>query len=226
MELVKSNSLAAALDKVHDALFFGKQLKKKERAEAARWIAARQGLPRSYAGMFAPTDYDFAHWPRVFTGEELKSNAATAHILGEEACRALLLLGVKTKPVSQALSLAMANFTERLNQSMPRHSGFFCCGTCSVALWRQLAAGGLDDPEKRLANGMKYLKKMRDSKGRWLRLPFHYTMLVLSELEFPAALSELRYAAASAERSLRRERGRDKYARRRRSVMERVLAKC
>lgn len=226
MGLIKTNSLAATLDGVHDALFFGKQLGSKERTEVARWIAARQGLVRSYAGMFAPTDYDFAHWPRLFTGEELKSNASTAHILGEEACRALLLLGVKTKPVGQALSVAMANFSARLNQSMPRRSGIFCCGTCSVALWRQLAAGGLDDPEQRLANGLKHLKKMRDGKGRWKRFPFHYTLLALSDLDSKPALAEMRYAAPSAERSLKRDRGKDKYARRRRSVMERVLAKC
>jgi hypothetical protein len=68
MALIRTTSLAATLDAVDDALFFGRQLSSKERAEAAGWIAARQGLPRSYAGMFAPTDYDFAHWPRVFTG--------------------------------------------------------------------------------------------------------------------------------------------------------------
>jgi hypothetical protein len=225
MGLIKSNSLAVTLDNVHDALFFSKHLGSQQRSEVAGWIAARQGLPRCYAGMFAPTDYDFAHWPRLFTGEELKSNASTAHILGEEACRALLLLGAKAKPIGQALNLAMANFSERLNQSMPRQSGFFCCGTCSVALWRQLGAGGLDDPEKRLANGMKYLKKMRDGQGRWTRFPFHYTLLALSDLDSKLALEEMRYAALSAERSLKRDRGTDKYARRRRAVMERVLAR-
>jgi len=225
MTLVKPRSLAQTLDAVNDALFTGKKLTRQEQAGAAKWIAGRQGLPRSYGGMFAPTDYDFAHWPRLYTGEELKSNASTAHILGEEACRALLLLDVKARPVSRALAAATANFIERLSGSIPPQSGLFCCGTCSVALWRHLAAGGLDDPEKRLAHGIKNLKKARDGQGRWRRFPFHYTLLALSELDFPAARSELRYAAVSAERSLKRDRGRDQYARRRRRVMERVLAK-
>jgi hypothetical protein len=225
MTLVKPRSLAQTLDAVNDALFSGKKLTLQEQTGAAKWIAGRQGLPRSYAGMFAPTDYDFNHWPRLYTGEELKSNASTAHILGEEACRALLLLDVKARPVSRALAAATASFSDRLSGSVPRQSGLYCCGTCSVALWRHLAAGGLDDPEQRLAHGIQQLKKARDGKGRWRRFPFHYTLLALSELDSRAALAEMRYAAPSAERSLKRDRGRDKYARRRRSVMERVLAK-
>jgi len=225
MELVHPRSLSQTLDAINDALFSGITITKQERAAAAKWIAERQGLPRSYAGMFSPTDYDFARWTRVFTGEELKSNAATAHILSEEACRALLLLGASTKPVSRALSNATANFLERISKNHARHSGFFCCGTCSVALWRHLAAGGLDEPEKRLAHGLKYLKMLRTGKGRWDRFPFHYTLLAISELESRAAFAEMRYAAPAVERSLQRDRGTDKYARRRRVVMERVLAK-
>lgn len=226
MRLVKPNSLAATLDAINEAMFFARKLSRAEQAGAAQWIASRQGLPRSYAGMFAPTAYDFRHWPRVFTGEPLGSNASTAHILSEEACRALILLASPAKGPVAALATATANFLERLDQNHRRKSGFFCCGICSVALWRQLAVGGLDDPEKRLASGLKYMKTMRDGKGRWKRFPFHYSLLALSELDSRAALSEMRYAAASAERSLRRDTGRNKYARRRRMVMERVLAKC
>jgi len=225
-DLIKHNSLAATLDNVSDALFFARKLSKQDRAAAARWIAGRQGLPRSYAGMFAPTDYDFRHWPRVFTGEQLGSNAATAHILSQEACRALLLLDARHKPVTDALRSATASFLARLSEGQPRTSGFYCCGTCSVSLWRHLAAGGLDDPEKRLASGLKYLKTIRDGKGRWKRFPFYYTLLALSELDSRAALGELRYAAATAERSLQRDKGRGKHARRRRAVLKRVLARC
>lgn len=226
MDLIKPNSLAATLDAVSDALFFEHKLSKQDRARAAKWIAARQGLPRSYGGMFAPTDYDFRHWPRVFTGEQLGSAAGTAHILSQEACRALILLKAPAKPVKDALAAASGSFIALIDRSQPRMSGFFCCGTCSASLWRHLCAGGLDDPGRRLANGLRHMKSMRDGKGRWKRFPFHYSLLALSELDSRAALSEMRYAAASAERSLRRDTGRDKYARRRRKVMEIVLAKC
>jgi hypothetical protein len=42
--------------------------------------------------MFAPTPGDFANGIRLFTGERISTGAATGHILGEEACRVLLLL--------------------------------------------------------------------------------------------------------------------------------------
>lgn len=225
MQLIKSSSLAETLDNIHDALFLGKPISKTERAEAAQWIAARQGLPRSYAGMFAPTDFDFQHWPRLFTGEELKSSAATAHILSQEACRALLLLNAPAKQVKTALATATASFLARIDASYAPKSGFYCCGTCSVSLWRHLAAGGLDDPAQRLAHGLKHMQELRDGKGRWKRFPFHYSLLALSELDSRAALAEMRYAAPIVERALKRQAGRDKYARRRRTVMERVLAK-
>ncbi len=225
-DLIKPSSLAATLDNISDALFFGRRLSKQDRAAAARWIAARQGMPRSYNGMFAPTDYDFRHWPRVFTGEQLGSNAATAHILSQEACRALLLLDARSTAVDTALASATGSFVALQREHEPRRPGFWCCGTCTASLWRHLAAGGLDDPEKRLASGLRYMRTMRDGKGRWKRFPFHYSLLALSDFDTRAALGELRYAAAAAERSLQREKGRGKHARRRRAVLERVLAKC
>ena len=165
MQLIKPNSLAATLDNIHDALFIGKAITKTDRAKAAKWISARQGLPRSYAGMFAPTDYDFKHWPRAFTGEQIGSNAATAHILSQEACHAMIMLGVDSRYARDALAAATSNFLTRIDEHYKRKSGFYCCGTCSASLWRHLSAGGLDDPEKRLANGLKYMKTMRDGRG-------------------------------------------------------------
>jgi len=226
MKLVHDHSLAATLDAINAAFFDGRKLTKADRAKAAKWIAARQGLERSYAGLFAPTDYDYAHWPKTFTGEKIGSNAATGHILGEEACRALILLDVDARYAQDALARATESFLGRLNAGRPRTAGFYCCGICTASFWRHLAAGGLDRQEKRLANGLKHLQAERDGQGRWRRFPFHYTVWALGEIDLPAARRELRYAAPVLERVVRRRADADEYARRRRRIAELALARC
>ena len=77
--------------------------------------------------MFAPTPADFARPIRLFTGEPISTRAATSHILGEEACRALLLLDVKSKDVRGALVRATRTMDGRLKEAdtqSPR-PGFF-----------------------------------------------------------------------------------------------------
>jgi len=127
MELLDKQSLASTLDSVNDALFFGRQIPKDEARRVATWLADRQGLPRSYAGMFAPTSKDYAEGIRLFTGERISSGAATAHILGEETCRALLLLDVDLEKVSAALGRASRSMEDRLRQSESERGrlGFF-----------------------------------------------------------------------------------------------------
>ena len=86
--------------------------------------------------------------------------------------------------------------------------------------------GGLDEPEQRLKAGLKMLKSYRDGKGKWRRFPFYYTLLALNEMEFPASIKEMRYAAPVLERVLRRSRKGDKISARRRLLAERILEKC
>jgi hypothetical protein len=117
LALLQDRSLAATLDAINDALFFGRRIPKAEAARAARWVAGRQGLPGSYAGMFAPTARDYSGGIRLFTGERVTSGAATGHILGEEACRALLLLGAGGRGVREALGRAIDSMDDRLSRS-------------------------------------------------------------------------------------------------------------
>ena len=84
MSVVDTNSLAATLDTVNEALFFGRALSQSDKKKAVVWIAGRQGLRGSYAGMFAPTESDI-RGVKLFTGESTNSMASTAHILGEKA---------------------------------------------------------------------------------------------------------------------------------------------
>jgi len=232
MSLVRPDSLAGTLDAVDEALFFGRQLSEADRREAAAWIAARQGLPGSYHGLFAPTERDRSQGIRLFTGETVTTHAGKAHVLGEEACRALLLLDVDTEEVGRALGRATEGMLERLRAAEEREKhvgrpwlGQYCCGKCTVALWRHLAAGGLERAEHHLAAGVEALRLSRDGEGRWRRFPFHYTLLVLSEMDVSLAADELRYAAPAVQRLANRPPSSDPFATRRHALAERVLAK-
>ena len=221
------NSLATLVDSIEQRRFIGQRIPARELLAAAREIASRQSLPGSYAGMFAPTRFDFRRGIRVFTGEAVRSGAATAHILGEECCRLLLKLPVKDRLVSAALARAEAGMLERLNSAErldSRHVGFYCCGICTASFWRHLAAGGLDSPAPRFRDGLRALASCRSEGRRWNRFPFFYTLLALTEIDLPDARKELRWAAPAAERSLKTLRGTGRFPKRRRAVLEQALA--
>jgi hypothetical protein len=224
MGLVNTQSLNATIDAVDEAFFIGRRLSKADRVEAARWIAGRQGLPGSYQGMFAPTKRDFERGMQFFTGETMTTGGGTAHVLSEEACRALILLDVDEAGVREAVRRATENITPHLESLDGPRAGFFCCGKCTVAYWRHLAVGGLDHAERRLAAGMKHLATRRQDNGRWGFYPFWYALLALTEIELPSARRELEHAAAVCERILKRKPVDDLFAARRRALAERVLA--
>ncbi len=174
--------------------------------------------------MPAPTEHDFSTGDAEFTGEKVRSRAATAHILGEEACRALILLRAKAPYARMALKKATDGMLKRLEASEQRDypTGIYCCGICSCSYWRHLAAGGLDRNEERLAAGMKILKASRLENGRWRRFPFFYTLLALTEIKPDLARSEIRFAAPVCERFLKSTAD-TVYAIRRRRLAEMVL---
>ena len=230
--MINTQSLGVTLDNLNEAFFEGWTLTRPVREQAAKWIASRQGLPGSYAGMFAPTEQDSRQGITFFTGEKLKTRAGSAHILGEEACRALILLKVSDVEVREALKRASDGMAGRMRLDEGRTDGYYCCGKCSVSLWRHLAVGGLTRSEQLLAAGMKTLKAHRDGSGRWRVFPFHYTLLALTEIALPGMLpgagarSEMRYAAPVCERLLKRSSKANVYDRRHRMLAERVLAQC
>jgi len=117
MNLLDQDSLASTVDGINEAQFFGQRIPEPESRRVARWLASRQGLPGSYAGMFAPTARDFKNGIRLFTGERITSGAATGHILGEEACRVLFLLGTDVEEAQVALEAATRSMDQRLNAS-------------------------------------------------------------------------------------------------------------
>jgi hypothetical protein len=227
MPLVHRNSLVATLDVLNEALFFDRPLSTAQRDQASQWIAGRVGQPGSYRGMPAPTAEDFTISAQVFTGEWVRSGAGLGHVLGEEACRALLLLKSRAPEVKAALKSASAQMIEGLAHAEARGdpAGLYCCRRCSVALWRHLAVGGLRHAERRLASGIRMLKASRGENNRWNTFPFYYTVLALNDIGLPTARTELRFAAPALERAVRRPATGDMHDVRRRALIERVLAK-
>jgi hypothetical protein len=70
---------------------------------------------------------------------------------------------------------------------------------------------------------MKILRAHRERTGRWKRFPFYYTLQTLCELDMPAAREELRFAAKSCVRVLRKAEGGDVVEQRRRQIARAAL---
>ena len=228
MKVLYTNTLAGTLDTLNEVFFMGYSLAKAERTAVARWLVGRQGVKGAYRGMIAPTPLDYKRGIRLFTGEKVVSGAAIGHILGEEASRALILLDGGLPLVREALKKSNKGIMKALMscETPTRVRGFYCCGTCTAALWRHLAVGGLRQSKRRLSAGLKVLRRYRDGTGKWRRFPFYYTLLALSELDLKTAIPEMRYAAPVCERLLNRYKANNKIAKRRRMLLERILALC
>lgn len=224
-------SLHALLDAPAEDLFFQRPLPADRRAAIARAIADRQGQPGAYAGMFAPTSGDAAG-VRLFTGERIRTRAGIGHLLGEEGCRLLTLLGVEQTAVQSALARAVAGMTARLVEAEARGqrtSGLYCCGTCTAGYWRNLALGLYPQAEATLRAGLAHLAGLRRPDGTWRRFPFFFTSLALTEIDPALTRAELRHAAPRWRKllpRLERAASRDAIARRRAAVGDRLLALC
>ena len=224
--LINRASVSETVDAINAALFDGRTIAAAERGEAARWIAGRQGLPGAYADTFAGFPAERVKGIVLFTGERIGS-ASARHILGEEASRVLRQLRVEDREVTRALESAHHGLMQCLGRAAadPRNGnpGLFCCGKCSVGLWRNLLAGGLDRQDERLRRGASHLRSMRDGEHGWRRFPFWYTVLALSEMDSAEARRELKHAAPALERTASAAAPSARYARRRHDVAVRAL---
>ena len=224
--LISRTSLSQTVDALNAAQFEGRSLPATERTQVARWIAGRQGLPGAYGGTFAGFPSERSRGIVLFTGEHITS-ASARHILGEETSRALRLLRQRDGGVTTALEAAdeglMRCLARAAEDPRKRNPGLFCCGKCSVGLWRNLLSGGLDRCEERLQRGALHLQSMRDGEHGWRKFPFWYTVLALSEMKGSEAKSELKYAAPALEPVANRPAASSVYARRRHELAVRVL---
>jgi hypothetical protein len=224
--LIDRTSLSRTIDAVHAAQFAGRALTAAQRGQVARWIAARQGLPGAYGGTFAAFPAERSKDIVVFTGERIAS-ASARHILGEEASRVLRLLRVRDHRVTRALEEADAGLMRCLARAAedPRkcNPGLYCCGKCTVGLWRNVLSGGLNRREERLRRGALHLRSVRDGEHGWRKFPFWYTVLALEEMDTEEARAELRYAAPLLERASARPVPSAVYAARRHELATRAL---
>lgn len=226
--MIHRESLSRTLDAVDELAFDNRQLSPAERKRVARWIAARQGLPGAYADTFAGFAAERQKGLVLFTGERVTS-ASARHILGEEACRVLRSLEVRDAKVRAALERADAGLMSCLARAErdPRNDnpGKYCCGKCSVGMWRNLLSGGLDRREERLRKGVgEFLRSHRAGQGTWRVFPFWYTVLALSEMDVPEARTELEYVAPVLERTAQRAAPPDIHGKRRHALARQALS--
>ncbi len=127
-----------------------------------------------------------------------------------------------TQAIDGALRRAQAWLHEPQDRRDPRY-GTYCCGICSIGLWRHLAVSDVPGARDRVEASLKILRQRRDGRGRWRIFPFHYTLLALLDLDSRSACEEMRYAAPVCERLAHRRPAEDPYARRRQTIARRVL---
>ncbi len=226
MKILNPNSLSETLDNINEIFFYGKKISSSDKTKTVKWLVSRQGLPGSYWGMFAPTEYDYQTGVTLFTGDNIRTGAGTAHILGEEACRALLLLNGNDKTLSIAVNNAINGLKAAIknlrSKGYDTPDGFYCCGKCSVAYWRNLSAQNIPKTDKLMHSGLKILKASRHSNGKWKRFPFFYTLYALLEIDDKLAIDEMKFAAPLLEKYVRRS-AHEKYGERKIKIAGKVL---
>ncbi len=204
--LMKDFSLIDFTAIADDIIFFRRTLPASLKKQLP-YLLNLQGKPGAYAGMFAMPSCDSEKEFRTLTGELIKSRAARMHIAGEDVCRIIRKLFISDSAAKSACEKAEQGMIERIYESDEKahtKTGVYCCGSCSVSLWRNLLAGAYDHQEERLRHGLKELKSCRDGKGSWRRFPFYYTALALSEMDCPEAEEEKDYIKMRLESLVKR----------------------
>jgi hypothetical protein len=216
--ILDSNSLMNTIDNVNELFLADSSIPEEEGLAVASWIVSRKGEKGAYRGMFAPTQQDFEHGIRVFTGEILTS-ASARHIMGQESARAAWLLGKDDPIVRSAYDQATKWMSETPDF---QNTGTYCCGKCSLAFWRHFKVGNFNNQEAMLSKGLSVMKTYRSGDGKWHRFPFFYAIYTLHELELEEARAELIYARPVMEKYLHRT-PKDIYSRRKFTILEKAL---
>jgi hypothetical protein len=225
MKLLNKTSLAQTIDNVNEAFFYGMKISKKDAGDVISWISSQQGTAYSYAGSFGVTAKDMKGKVYTFTGEQLTSPASMRHIIAEEASRVLIQLSKLTGKKVPALKTANVRLLRgiKYGESIGKPAGTFCCGACTIGLWRHINSGGFPAIAKKLPLGIQYLKTFRDGKGSWGRFPFYYTLLALSEMKSQEAKREIMYVMPVIKSRLNRMKKSGKFSQRRYDLLLKLL---
>lgn len=203
-KILNSESLADTLWNLERIRLSGEQVNPSEINEALDWIIKRQKDPCRYGlGFAAPMEQDYLT-STLPTGEKIHSRAGAAHILGEEAFWALSKWRGPESPGVREGIIGILGRSRRTPAMADK--GRFCCATCSLSLWRAIAASGIDEGKAFIQRGLSTVSLNRDGKLGWRNFPFGYMIFSLSSIEHPLADMELKYAEGRIERALRRLR--------------------
>jgi hypothetical protein len=224
MQLLNRSSLYKTVDNVNEALFYGKKITKTEAKNVINWMSSRYDTEYSYNRSFGLTGKDMNSGIYTYTGERLVS-ASMRHIMAEESARVVLQLSRITGSKPNTLESTDERFYKMLeaSKSAGKPIGTFCCGACTIGLWRYLNAGGLPKYQKYISDGILSLHSNRDETGKWGRFPFYYTLLALSEIDDPSALKEINYAMPECERALKRLKPESKFSKRKRDLLLKIM---
>lgn len=185
MKILNTDSLCATVENFDAAYRIGLDWEV-EFAELVEWISSRLGQAGSYAGSFAMTDKDWERTFKLHTGEKLTTKAVRSHVMAQETMRILRIMEQQTGKYIDALHTSEVRLTERIfsiEAYNTQHTGFYCCGCCSVSFWRALNVGNYPQHQEVLAKGLETLVGHRDGPMGWKRFPLYYTLLLLSEVD-------------------------------------------
>jgi len=205
MKILNRESLVATVDSFNAAILFDRPWQQEAEGLVA-WVSTRLGQRGAYAGSFAMTDADWNRDFLLFTGEKITTRAARSHIIAEETTRMLNVIKITTGLDSDARTVSEERLAAQIfdkTEITAMTTGIYCCGKCSVSLWRCVSEGGFAKYSSTLCRGAASLAAHRDGTGGWNRFPFYYTLLFLAQADPKLFRQEIKYCAERMQRAKR-----------------------
>lgn len=223
MRILQRNSLVVTIDRFNHAHYYGLPWQQ-EAPTLLAWLQSRMGRNPALGHCIAMTPDDWKQPCNLFTGEQPNSRASSQHVMAAEGLRMLRIIEHETGLESSLCQRCKDSLDARMFDD--GHSGICSDGSCSLAYWRLLNTWHGEQPSDMLINGLSYLQQRRDNLGRWVRFPFFYTVLVLSEVMHDIAETEIRYCLAHC-RHLSRIQGYedDVHLQRRHDISQRLVGR-
>jgi hypothetical protein len=222
MCLIHPISLTATIDACSEEFFYHKTIPAPLRKDLAAMLTSRQILSGSNSGFFIPFAAEPKDQIRMFTGETLHTELASRHLPLIEATRLLTLLALESEASHNSIQLA----DQRMSSMC--YSRFCSTGECralTIAYMRYMIVQEISEANERLSQFLEHLKAQRDGKGRWRGFPYHYTLLMLSEISEPLAISELEYTRPILEKLAGQTKLEEPCADRRQAIIRTILSR-
>ncbi len=220
--LIHDSSLGLTVAAANDYLFDDRELDPKARSDLIGWIVDRQIRSGSYRGLFAPLRLDDPRSARTVTGERLHTRLGIQNIVTQEAARLLWLLGPDRSDVRDAVQLASTRMSKACYAL--HHCVIGECAYSSIGYLRFQSTAHPWQSRPWIHQHISLIRRLRDGKGRWNRLPFYYTLLCLRELDQDWAGVELQYALPACVRVAHRAQPDEAFGRRRSELIESTVA--